>query len=466
MFRAVSIARQLGLLVAAFVVMIVVSVSLLSYAISNVTSGASRLVAKANTKMAVLLSVVDSLNDVQERMLRLIRSRDPDAIEQMIGERAKLSKSAKDRVTAAAGPSSPMAQSLDRLLQANDRVTEQLLRGENAIAQQLFMEESAPCLDAVMAETQKIEASLKKELEQEAASAAASSHRTQLFTFSLVGISTAVLLFLAIMLVRNIRRRLRQAVDSLSSSADQMAASAGQVASASQSLAQGASEQAASLENTSESAGRVRSVSQSSAQHAHSAADLMGETTRVVDDANSRLEAMLESMREINSTSEKISNIIRVIDDIAFQTNVLALNAAVEAARAGDSGLGFAVVADEVRGLAQRSAQAAKDTAALIEQAIQSSHEGNKRLTHVAEAIHSIRTSAAQVKQLVDGVSSGSQEQASGVDTIARLVAEMDKVTQGTAANAEETSAAAQQLSAESETLRTVVSELGVMLGA
>jgi methyl-accepting chemotaxis protein len=192
----------------------------------------------------------------------------------------------------------------------------------------------------------------------------------------------------------------------------------------------------------------------------------MRETSRVVDDANGRLDAMIASMREINTTSEKISNIIRVIDDIAFQTNVLALNAAVEAARAGESGLGFAVVADEVRGLAQRSAQAAKDTAALIEQAIRSSQEGNKRLTDVAEGIRSIRASAAQAKELVDGVSAGSNEQANGVDTIATLVAEMDKVTQAAAANAEETSAAAQQLSAESEAMRHVVSDLAVLLGA
>src|SRR5207342_1997764 len=134
------------------------------------------------------------------------------------------------------------------------------------------------------------------------------------------------------------------------------------------------------------------------------------ESVHLIEEANQHLAAMMESMKEINGSSERISKIIRVIDEIAFQTNILALNAAVEAARAGEAGMGFAVVADEVRNLAQRSAQAAKDTATLIEESIANSNDGNSKLEQVANAITGITEKTVRVKTLVDEVHLGSQE--------------------------------------------------------
>src|SRR6516165_355822 len=136
---------------------------------------------------------------------------------------------------------------------------------------------------------------------------------------------------------------------------------------------------------------------------------------------NASLDAMIQAVGEINSSSEKISKIIRVIDEIAFQTNILALNAAVEAARAGEAGMGFAVVADEVRNLAQRCAQAAKDTAGLIEESIATSRDGNSRLDQMATSVRGMTESATQVKSLVDEVNLGSQEQARGMEQISRV---------------------------------------------
>jgi methyl-accepting chemotaxis protein len=174
---------------------------------------------------------------------------------------------------------------------------------------------------------------------------------------------------------------------------------------------------------------------------------------------------MVASMREIDTSSDKVAKIIKVIDEIAFQTNILALNAAVEAARAGEAGMGFAVVADEVRNLAQRSAQAAKDTAVLIEDSIAHSKEGTTRLDQVAQAIRSITASAAQVKMLVDEVSLGSQEQARGIEQIAKAVAQMQQVTQKTAANAEESASASEEMAAQAESMKEFVGELQDVVG-
>ena len=180
---------------------------------------------------------------------------------------------------------------------------------------------------------------------------------------------------------------------------------------------------------------------------------------------NERLGDMIGSMQEINSSSEKISRIIKVIDEISFQTNILALNAAVEAARAGEAGMGFAVVADEVRNLAQRCAQAAKDTAALIEESITKTSEGGRKLNEVAEVFRSITENTTNVKTLVDEVSHGSQEQARGIEQISKAISQMEQLTQSAAANSEESAAASEEMSAQAESLKAVVERLQTLVG-
>jgi methyl-accepting chemotaxis protein len=178
------------------------------------------------------------------------------------------------------------------------------------------------------------------------------------------------------------------------------------------------------------------------------------ETARLVEGANHNLEEMVQSMKEINGSSQKISKIVKVIDEIAFRTNILALNAAVEGARAGEAGLGLAVVADEVRNLAHRGAQAAKDTAEPIEESIGKSSQASQKLDQVAQFIREITARATQVKTLVDEVDTGSQ--ARGIVQISMAAGQMEPVTPPSAANAE-LAALAQGLQAVVERLRSLL---------
>lgn len=240
----------------------------------------------------------------------------------------------------------------------------------------------------------------------------------------------------SILIVRDLNRRLNRAVSGLTDAAHQIAGAAGQIADSSQSLAKDATEQASSLEETSASTEEISSMTRQNAQNSVHAAEFMGEVAARVADANRSLELMVASMQEIGSSSDKISKIIRVIDEIAFQTNILALNAAVEAARAGQAGQGFAVVANEVRSLAQRCADAAKETAGLIEASMRSSQRGHSTVEEFTAVVQAVTQSAAKAKDLVEQVNCGNQEQAQGIEQIARTVTQMEQVTQTTAASA------------------------------
>jgi len=265
--------------------------------------------------------------------------------------------------------------------------------------------------------------------------------------------------------VYKVTDQLRGAIAEMGEGANQVSAAAAQVSSGSQSLAQGSSKQAASIEETSASTEEINSMARKNSESSRAAADLVANSQQKFAQTNRALEEMVVAMSEITAGSGKISKIIKVIDEIAFQTNILALNAAVEAARAGEAGMGFAVVADEVRNLAQRSAQAAKDTAALIEDSIAKSNGGKVKVDEVASAIHAITGEFSRIRTLVDEINLGSQEQAKGTGQIGRIITQMEQATQKNAASAEESASVAEELNAQSMSLTEVVNRLADVVG-
>jgi methyl-accepting chemotaxis protein/methyl-accepting chemotaxis protein-1 (serine sensor receptor) len=325
-------------------------------------------------------------------------------------------------------------------------------------------ETGVPIADRLEKETFEYVARQKDHLTATEATAATLTAYARWSASGLIGIGITAVVIVA-MVVRRITRALRSIASSMSDGVAQIAAGSNQISVSSQTLAQGASEQAASLEQTSASAEEITAMTRQNAANTNQVAQLMATVDRRVMEGNSTLATMIESMQQINTSSGKISKIIKVIDEIAFQTNILALNAAVEAARAGEAGMGFAVVADEVRNLAQRSAQAAKDTASLIEESIASSHEGSARVEKVAGVVAAITEATGTVKVLVDEVNIGSQEQAKGIEEIARFLTEMDKVTQQNAAASEESATASEQMAAQAQSFSCLVGELRTMAG-
>ncbi len=290
------------------------------------------------------------------------------------------------------------------------------------------------------------------------------SAATGRFVMYFMGIVSAIGILLSLgtsyVTISAITKKLNAIIGDLGESSEQVNMAAGQISDTSQALAEGSTEQAASLEETSSALEEMASMTRQNADNANKTNTTTQDNNRLIATGSEAVGNMSRAMAEITDSAEQISRIIRTIEDIAFQTNLLALNAAVEAARAGEAGKGFAVVADEVRNLAGRSAQAARDTTQLIETTIERVRNGSEIAGELDTSFKQIEDGSHAVSRLIGEITSATNEHAQGVDQVNTAVAQMDKVTQSNAASAEEAASAAEQLSAQAGALNGMVEDL------
>jgi len=298
-----------------------------------------------------------------------------------------------------------------------------------------------------------LDASLQKDMD-----AIMSATRLTVTSFSIGAVIASILLGIAI--IRSITKPIELVITGLHEGATQLSSASSQVAEASQQMAEAASEQASSLEETSASLEEMSSMIKQNADSAHQADQMATETRGAAEQGLKAMTVMTEAINKIESSAGETAKIIKTIDEIAFQTNLLALNAAVEAARAGDAGKGFAVVAEEVRNLAQRSAEAAKTTSALIEGSQQNASHGVEASKGVGQFLEKIAGNVGKMKQLISEVAAATGEQSQGIEQINTAVSHLDSVTQSNAASSEEAASASEELSAQSDELTHMVRAL------
>ena len=423
------------------------------------------LINSTMTQLNCSYDLLERVSGDMNQLQFLLRQEDPDVIDKEI-KSLEASQQQSAALIAGCGPAGAGVKAqFDALAGGEKSVIDLFINGKNALAYEGFLHHVSPQSGAVLEEIRKYHLAVQN-LSRREITAQESRMKTQRAWWSLgLGCVLAIVLIAGWRLKNRIVQGLLGIATNLFKISESSAGAADQLSAASQTLAEGASEQAASLQETSASLEETSSMTKCNAESAEKANRLAKQARMAADQGVLDMQAMSAAMEAIKVSSDDIAKIIKTIDEIAFQTNILALNAAVEAARAGEAGLGFAVVAEEVRNLAQRSAQAAKETAVKIEGAIARTAQGVEINRKVAETLNVIVTKARQVDELAAALAGASREETQGITQINIAIGQMDKVTQANAASTEEGAAAAAELDAQVLAMEQAASELLSLVG-
>jgi len=425
-------------------------------------AGDARITVEVAASLRRSHTALERLVSAQTTLQALLRVKDPDELETGMNKYATLAKQATVEI---GGMSQEMQPPLAALDAAAQSVLKEVLTGNNAGALDLYVGQFNPRFDAAVNALRQHNAAIERDATARIAESNATTSRIMVMSAWSLGFVIAGLSIAAWRFQLAIARPLTRLTTRLAGAADALNSLSRSVTRSSQTVAEGASSQAASLEETSASLEEISSMIKRNADSSTRAKSLANQTRTAADTGAADMQSMTAAMDGIKTASANIGKIIKTIDEIAFQTNILALNAAVEAARAGEAGLGFAVVAEEVRNLAQRSAQAARETAEKIEDSITKSHHGAQISGKVAGSLAEIVGKAREVDVLVAEIAGASHEQSQGLGQVLTAVTQMDGVTQTNAASAEESAAATLEMNREVEVLHAAVEELRGLLG-
>jgi methyl-accepting chemotaxis protein/methyl-accepting chemotaxis protein-1 (serine sensor receptor) len=357
-----------------------------------------------------------------------------------------------------------MEQQSDRLARQREEFQSVLQSGKMDQAQKFLTEQLVPTSSSMSEVASALSQGAKRRISESGADLKGTVYSGRMTASFLMLLSAGIGVWIY-MVIMQLDKQLRHSVEELRQGSHQLRSAAGEVSSSSHSLARESSEQAAMIEETSASTEEINSMAKHNRENAQNATTLMEEAAKSTEESNREMAECVQAMKEIGDSSTRIANTLKLIDKIAFQTNILALNAAVEAARAGDAGMGFAVVAGEVRILAQQCATASQEISGLIDQSVGNSDAGRIKIAKLSEIGQKVNQVFTSLKVLVKEISLSSEEQGRGIEQIGRAVQKMEAGTQKSAANAEESAAAAEELNAQSKQLTQVAADLGDMVG-
>lgn len=460
-----SLPQRLRTLTIGFFVACIGIAAALLYGLHSLQRQSAAVAQAAVASMDEAAHLLGQLGADQGLLQTLLRQRDPDQIEAGL-KRLRDAQDQTQQRLAALKDGGTLAGCYHALVQARETVLAPLLLGNNGAAYEAYLTAYAPKHEAAVAELDRYSARLQDQTTATLTAFAQDTNRKILWATVVIGLVLAGIGGVAWRLTRVIRTSLDSVVRELSVACDSLSSGATQVAASGQSVARGASDQAASLEQASASLEEMTAMTRRNVANAQHAKELALQTQGAAEEGTQDTRLMTAAMQDLQRASAEIKKIIKVIDEIAFQTNLLALNAAVEAARAGEAGMGFAVVADEVRTLAQRAAQAARETAEKIEASVNQTERGVAVSQKVAQGLEAILARAKQVAELVAAITTASEEQNQGITQLNTAVGHMEKVTQGNAAAAEESASAAEELSAQTRVVQAAVAELQALVGS